>query len=267
MLFSCLAFFAQTLIQPTLYNRVFFAIAFLITTFSMVMSIEKGPLAYFLISLYLVYILSLRGGYISVNSFIPVCVVIICFLMIFYIVFMGSNSPVEAVFNMFSRALTGQIQPGYHYLEFFPAHHGYLFGRSFPNPGGLLPFENYQLTLEIHKWHSPELYKTGIIGSMPAVYWAEMYANFGDIGIIIPPFFIGFLLFLLNSLFIRFESTPISIALLVWMAMHYKNVSGSSLSDYFFDSYLFFTLIVFLVITFAGGHGVIRFKKKLNDPL
>ena len=110
---------------------------------------------------------------------------------------MASKNPINAIASVFSRTFTGQIQPAYHYLEFFPMHHDFLWGRSFPNPRGILPFEPYRLTVEIMNWRFPDLVKRGVVGSMPTTFWGELYANFGTLGVITIPFFVGIVIYLL----------------------------------------------------------------------
>ena len=47
---------------------------------------------------------------------------------------MNIESLNSALFSVFSRTFTGQIQPAYHYLEFFPEIEPFLLGRSMTNP-------------------------------------------------------------------------------------------------------------------------------------
>jgi len=262
--FVTFALFAQMLIRPSFYNKVLFVVVFLVTSFSMVMAIEKSPMVELLIALFLVYILSCRSGNISIKLLIFPTILILVLLIIFYRLFMGSEDNMSAIVSAFSRTFTGQIEPAYHYLERFPSLDDYLWGRTFPNPAGLLPFEHYRLTVEMMNWVHPELASRGIVGSMPTIYWGEMYANFGVIGVLIPPFFVGMILYWVNSLLLRFKSTPISIAFLVWLAMHFKNLALTSLSSYFFDIYLVVVSTVFLFLAFIGGNGVIKFRRRIR---
>lgn len=267
MIFSNIAFFLQMLLRPSRYNKILFGVGFLLTTFSMVMAIEKQPMVDYVVALCLTYVLLRQGGNISVKGLIFIGGILIILVSVFYMVFMGAGSFIAGIFSAFSRTLTGQIQPAYHYLEFFPTHQDYLLGRSFPNPMGLLPFEPYRLTVEIMNWYYPELAKHDIVGSMPTAYWGEMYANFGIIGAIIPPFFVGIALYWLNSLLIRFEPSPISIALFIVSVMHFKNLALTSLTGYLVDTYFVFTFIAFMILSFISGHGGIKFRKETRTQL
>lgn len=257
MLFTAYAFFALYLNRSNLNNKVLFGAVLLVTTFSMIMAIEKAPMANFIISLFLVYVLVKKEGGMPLMQIVYITLAVLSVLIYFYINFMNSQDLISALSNVASRAFTGAMQPGYHYLEFFPEHHEYLLGRSFPNPGGILPFESYPLTKELAAWQSPDMAKRGVVGSMPAVYWGEMYANFGVAGVLVPPFFVGFILYWVNSLVFRVKPDPLVIALFVWLLMHLKDISVTSLSNYFIDIYLIVTVFFYFMIAFFVGKGVI----------
>ncbi len=56
---------------------------------------------------------------------------------------------------------------------------------------GILPFEPFRMTVEVMNWVNPN--SNGVVGSMPTVFWAEAYANFGIIGVCIVPFLLALL--------------------------------------------------------------------------
>ena len=265
LLFCAYAIFVQYLLKKNLRNRLLFSLVFLVTTFSMIMSIEKGPMANFLISLFLVYVLVRKEGIVPLNGVVYLGVALMAVLALFYMGFMGTKDPAQAFFYVASRAFTGQIQPAYHYLEYFPYHHDFLLGLSFPNPGGILPFEPFYLTEEIMAWYNPSQADIGVVGSMPTVYWGEMYANFGFPGVVLPPFFVGFVLYWLNSLALKLSLDPLVIALFVWFMMHLINLSGTSLSGFFVDTYGLITLFVFFLIAFISGGGIVKLQRKFSE--
>lgn len=262
MLFCSFIFFAQILTRKSYYNKVLFGVAFLFTTFSMVMTTSKGPMAQFLVGLFLIYVIIRRRGAVSVRGLASFSVILAILLIAFYMQFMGTGSPLQALLNMLSRVFTGAIQPAYHYLEYFPKHHEYLFGKSLPNPGGILPFETYSLSIEMSKWQTPEAAGMGVVGSMPAVYWGEMYANFGFWGVLFPPFFVGLIVYWFDFISKKFEITSISIAFYVWLILRFKDLSVSPLSGYMLDIYLMSVVLSYFILLFIGGKGVIKLRRK-----
>ncbi|MFW3344169.1 O-antigen polymerase [Aliarcobacter butzleri] len=233
-----------------------FLVAFLGSSFAAVMATEKAPFAQILIGLLLVYGITLLKGKIPIKVTIILLVVLFSSLIAFYIFFMGSSDVFSAFASIFSRAFAGSIQPAYHYLEFFPHHQDFLMGRSFPNPGGILPIESYRMTVEVMNWVNPN--DKGIVGSMPTVFWAEAYANFGVLGVILVPFVIGVVLYAVYYLVDKLENTPLKIGFFVWLMQHFKNLSVTGFSGYLIDFSLV-ALVFILVLSISLAN---RFKLK-----
>lgn len=241
----------------------FFLIAFMGSSFTAVMATEKGPFAQILIGLLLVYGITLLKGKIPIKATIIFLIVLFASLTTFYIFFMGSADIFSAFVSIFSRALAGSIQPAYHYLEFFPYHQDFLLGRSFPNPGGILPIEPYRMTVEVMNWVDPNDY--GIVGSMPTVFWAEAYANFGILGVVFVPFVIGVVVYTVYYFVDKIENTPIKIGFFVWLMQHFKSLSITGFSGYIIDFYfIMLTFILILSIAFANRLKIKYYKGKIN---
>ncbi|WP_151949620.1 O-antigen polymerase [Aliarcobacter butzleri] len=240
-----------------------FLVAFLGSSFAAVMATEKAPFAQILIGLLLVYGITLLKGKIPIKATIILLVVLFSSLIAFYIFFMGSSDVFSAFASIFSRAFAGSIQPAYHYLEFFPYHQDFLMGRSFPNPGGILPIEPYRMTVEVMNWVNPN--DKGIVGSMPTVFWAEAYANFGVLGVILVPFLIGIVLYAVYYWVDKIENTPLKIGFFVWLMQHFKNLSVTGFSGYLIDFYLIvLTFILIMSIAFTNRFRIKYCKGKTN---
>lgn len=257
------ALFSAFLLTKKKIIFFFFLIAFFGSSFAAVMATEKAPFAQILIGLLLVYGVTLLKGKIPIKATIILLIVLFFSLTTFYIFFMGSADVFSAFGSIFSRALAGSIQPAYHYLEFFPLHQDFLMGRSFPNPGGILSFEPYRMTVEVMNWVNPN--DKGIVGSMPTVFWAEAYANFGVLGVIFIPFIIGVVVYVFSFLVDKLENTPIKIGFYIWLILHLKKLSVTGFSGFFIDFYLIalvFILIIF--IAFANQFKIKYYKGKIN---
>lgn len=246
------ALFSAYLLTRKKIILLFFIISFLGSSFSAVMATEKGPFASILIGLLLVYTLTILKRKVPIKIIIIFLIALFSSLTIFYIYFMGSENVVSAIGSILSRALAGSIQPAYYYLEFFPEHQEFLMGRSFPNPGGILPIEPYRITVEVMNWVHPN--DKGIVGSMPTVFWAEAYANFGFFGVLFIPFVVGLLIYIVYYLFDKIENTPIKIGFYVWTMQHFKTISVTGFSGFLIDFYLIaLTFIIITAIAFANN--------------
>ncbi len=250
--------FAAWLVNKKKVLLFLFLVAFSLSAFSAVMSTEKAPLAWLLIGLFLTLVVVKYLSVIPLKKIAMLLFSVIALLVLSYVVFTGSSSAWGALLSVFSRAFTGSIQPAYHYLEFFPEHHDFLFGRSLPNPGGIFLFEPYRLTVEVMNWRFPNHVGSGIVGSMPTVFWAEAYANFGTIGVISLPIFAGAVVYTGSHFFNKLENTPIKVGLFVWLLLHYKNLANSGFSGFIVDFYLF--VVVFFVLSILVFSNKLRLK-------
>jgi oligosaccharide repeat unit polymerase len=257
--FCTLAFFSNYLLKPSFKNKLFFVFSCIVMIFSLIMATEKGPVANLLIALFLVFIIVKKQCKFPIRHLLFLFLTIVSILVIFYIYFMGAKSLGDALVGLFSRSLTGQIQPAYHYLQFFPKYHNFLFGSSMTNPMGIFPFESYNIAQEVMAWYNPSQSANGIVGSMPTIFWGELYANFGIFGVSTIPLFVGYFLHWFNSKLVKLYPTPISVAIYVWFMMHLFNLNGTSLTSYIFDIYSTFALFFFTLITLYANSWKFKF--------
>lgn len=251
---TSVAFFGFYLVKKNFFYFLIFITSFFISCFSMTMATEKGPLLWYFISLFLMYVLIRQNGRFKIKQIIGFGVFASLLISFIYVNFMGSSDLFDGMTSAFSRIITEQMHSLYHYVEIFPRQIDFLFGRSFPNPGGLLPFEPFNLTKEIYNYTFPGMAKKGIVGSMPTFFLGEMYANFGYYGVIFPPFFIGFFLYGLNVFLLKLPKTPILLSFYIWIILHYKTLAESSLSSFIIDIALFIVFpIMILILSVSRG--------------
>jgi oligosaccharide repeat unit polymerase len=258
---TSVALFGFYLLRKKLFYLLFFTISFFISCFSMIIATEKAPIIWYLVSLFLIYILIKKNGRIDIKNIIWLGFFVFLLLGFIYVNFMGSSDIPEGMKNAIFRITTGQIQPLYHYLEIFPKHIDFFWGRSFPNPGGLMPYESASVPKKVFAFVFPEKIESGIVGSMPTFFWGDMYANFGYAGIIFPPFFIGFLLYGLNILLFRFPMTPIFLSVYIWIILHYKSLAVTSLGKFIIDIKMFIVIFFLILVLSTPNYLKIKYLK------
>ena len=229
--------------------KIFTLITFLFTVFVMIMGTEKAPLANLLISIMIINFLVKSQNKIVNSRVILIGSLTFASLVWFYMAFMGHETVISSIGGIFSRAFTGQIMPAYLYLEYIPEVQDFLVGRSLPNPRNIFPFDHVELSKDVMAWFNPGQFKSNNIGSMPTIFWGEMYANFGLIGIIIPPFFVGIVLYIFDLIILKLKKTPVTISLLVWMMFHFKELGETQLSNYLLDLYFIGIILIFIVFS------------------
>ena len=262
---ASVAFFGQWLLRKKFFSFIFFIISFLICTFSMLMAIEKGPIFWYLISLVLIYVIIRHQGRFRFKQLVKISFFGFFISGLTYVYFMNAPSLWKGIEYTFSRIFAGQIHALYHYLEIFPKQISFLWGRSFPNPGGLLPINSFNLTVELSRIIHPNNELREIVGSMPTIYWGEMYANFSYLGIVIPPFFIGYFLYWLNTIIFRLPMTPLVLSFFIWIILHYKNLAVTSLSGFLIDvTMVVMILVLILFVAMPNKFKITYFKFRNN---
>lgn len=250
LLLTC-SFYAVWLINKKTINLCLFAISFLSSSFVAVMSIEKAPFVNLIASLLMTFYFIRNDGFIPFKRLMYFVIAATGILVVFYMMFTGAETVGEALSNLLSRAFSGSITPAYFYLEYYPSQSGYLMGRTFPNPAGIMPYVPVQYTVDLMNWVFPGLSAGGVVGSMPTVFWAEAYINFGSIGVIVVSFILGILLAFILFFVSRLELNPITIGFNVWMIDHYRKMAQTGFSGYLYDFYFwgvsFFVLSILLI--------------------
>ena len=125
------SFFCAFLITKRKLIFVLFLISFLALVFSLTMSAQKGPIAWSLIGLFMVYAACRNHGKYPVSGILLLGVIISLTLAVMFMITGFQDDLLGAVASVVSRAFAGSIQPGYHYLEFFPEVQDFLMGDSF----------------------------------------------------------------------------------------------------------------------------------------
>lgn len=263
LVFLSLSLFSCLLLKGNRLVKILLTLTLLATTFSLILATEKAPFVVFVLMLFFCRALILDDKVIlSGRKIIKIVLSVLSIQIIFYMNFMDSSSVISAISSASSRILTGQLQPAYHYLEIFPTHIGFLWGQSFPNPGGWLPFENFRLTVEVMHYVNARLDSSGIVGSMPTIFWGEAYANFGVMGVFIVPLFIGYFIYYLNILLYQLQPNPLSIALFIYTAEYISRLSGTGFSNYLVSLPLFLMMTVSFIALFFVNNGKIKITTK-----
>jgi hypothetical protein len=249
----CVVFlFVDAMVRRSRLAWVIFGVALGAAMFSALMSIQKAPVLHLIIMIYLALTMLTDGRYWQpVAKYLTPLV--LGLLVVMNLQFMGARSAGGALAAVGTRVLTGQIAPSYFYLERFPEFSGYLMGRSFPNPGGILPFEPVRLTVEISRTIFPGDYSREVVGSAPTVFWAEMYANFGPVGAVLSSVLVGVMLFGCHVLLRRRRLSAALIAATTVLTIHFKSLTQTGLSSYLIDIPLFVVVGVTVLLTLAAG--------------
>ena len=238
-----------------------FLTLFPISCFTNFMNLIKGPLILYWGSI-IILLSFIRPQFITFRKifiFGSFCLIVVI-LMYIYVMGQEDRPLLELSLLPLQRIFVGQISGLYFYYDFFPKHHDFLLGLSFPNPHGIMPYRPYRLTVEVKNYVLPDLASKGIVGSMPTVFWGEVYANFGLISIFPAMFFVGFFIQIVHIIFFKFlKKSTLTISLMVYSIIHFCALTCTSLSNFLLDSFLGFIMLI-VIIMIIGGRALAKFR-------
>jgi len=251
-----LPFISYYLLASTLFRRSPSAVILLIsssvfTAFVSLMNFHKAPIVYYIFGLLLVIIFKKRNRIRLYNMIIPTIIITII-MMGTYVFFMEKRIDTRLVLSPIKRVLTGELASAYFYLKMFPEEHNFLYGKSLPNPGGILYFEHFPTSKRVQDYIKPEYRAKGLHGSSPAVYWADTYANFGITGAFFISFFIGVIIYGIHWFFSKGRVTPLKVATMAWLAIHLSSISLTSLGKFIVDTDFIGILICIVIIKYGS---------------
>jgi len=253
MLFIYLIFLAEFLRgeKRAMLGTLFFGCAL---SFSLLMTGEKGLIAFAILASFFVHAIIRARGRIVTRLTAAVTIALVFGLAFLYSISYGGRDIFSSISLVASRTLTGSLQASYHYVEVFPIQEGFLLGMSFPNPGGILPFEPYLLTQKMIDFVDPATSSRGVVGSMPTIFWGEMYANFSILGVVVSSVFVGFMLSMANFLVCRMAGGSIGVALFSWLTVHYANLSITGLTPFILDPPLWIVCSTAILLRLLGAY-------------
>ncbi|MGC9341490.1 MAG: O-antigen polymerase [Bacteroidales bacterium] len=232
------------------YYLILFLMNLFITCFFLIYRTEKAPLALFLITLFFLY--SLMKGKINLKKASALAFIIIAFLSIQYIIFLGAGNFGNAIENLISRIFVSQHAGSVLAFDYFPIHEAYLGGKLF------LPFSSFlfgeeevqSFALRIMDYYNPVASKIGAAGYMSTLFVAEGYANWGWMGIFLSILIVGIFLSLYTFLMYRVRQHPISLALLSFLSIQlpFRLNSGLRIAIYSPELLLTIFLMVSIII-------------------
>jgi hypothetical protein len=214
---------------------ILFVITFLLSSSSAVMNFTRSTLPIYFSSVIFIYILS-KQALISWRVIIFGLSLVMPFLLFAFAITVKIDLGTAFEVTL-ERLLTGTPEAAYFYVIIFPNTVDYLYGLSLPNPGGILPFEHFRLSVFVSQyiWNFVRVYGGGpaqdVVGSAPAMFWTEMYANFGITGIVSSSLLFGCFLWVIHAWSSSLPRHPVFYGLITYFAFYIRPVSTSFLSN------------------------------------
>jgi len=239
-LLSLMAYFKMRITQKINW-RIIFLILFTFTSFLTVADLQKRPILEFFLMIFVAS--SLYSGKLNFRRIFFISLVFLLILILMYMTIMGlsERSLIDVLDAISNRLFIVQTYPLYLYFEAFPSKHNFLYGTSFPNPGGLLPHKPFPLTKYIFK---SSMGLVDIVSTAPTVFIGEIYANFGFLLMLPWILLTGLLLQLIQAFFENHTKTIISAS---FYAFYVVWCTRLALTGFFLVFHLY--LILFFVFS------------------
>lgn len=230
-----------------------FLTLFISSFFILTYNIAKGPFLEYLLGF--VFLTVLINGYIKKKTLL--IIFIACFIMIIGAYFLTStidNSNDLFLYNggIIGRLILTQAAGTYISFDLFPKLHPFI---GFSSVSEVINnFIGVQTTERFARlamaYINPRGISVGTAGVDNTLFIGEAWANFGLIGVLISPIYVGIVIQTLFMFFLKMPKTPLLLGLFTYFS--FKSSVTGGFNDYFYNAVYFSIAIMFIMIYFGG---------------
>lgn len=241
---------------------VWFICMTLAAGFLITYDLVKGRILYFLIGLILTHIM-ISGKIKTKKAFILAMVFV--FLMGVLTIFVqgvlqgtGKSANLLTILTvgveaLWGRAVFGQLMCSYMCFDIFPDLHPHLWfsttGRFIHKVLGLTYRPDYGII--VMSFFRPAMVEAGIAGHATTVFIGEAWANFGLLGILLGPLWVGFFIQLFYIFFLKLKKTPFNLALYVQFTILMPILSG--VKGFYYPVWILQYLMLIFILLFVAS--------------
>lgn len=222
--------------------------SFLILTYNL----EKSPVLEYFIGFFFIRVL--LGEKINFMKLIKLGLIFIVILVSIYLLIF--NQPVESLLNyntgFVGRLILGQSAGTFLSFDLFPGyrqHIGFSSISSFISSFFELEHSERSARL-IMEFYNPRGVEEGTAGVVNSLFIGEAWANFGFLGVILSPFYVGFLAQFINLYLLKQNKTPIYLGLLAFLSYNIPITGG--INDFIYNPiYILIFVSIFFTISWS----------------
>jgi hypothetical protein len=249
--------------------------------FALIATTEKAPAMFFILTMLVVYFIAQKG--IRVKGIIIALILIIGINYLITFMKIAPNSewvdssssstdidvpsesgpidwPISSIKDKISRAsqgllerlIMGQTSGLYYYFEIFPQTHGFLKGMSIPNPLGL-PYEYVNTSQYVYKIVYPD---SPLNGTIPTVFFGDVYANFGYIVMLLSMVVVGFVMQLADIYFVRAIKTIVNTSFYSVLFLLFGKLGITTFFSAVFNTGTIALALLYLVLKYLNNEKV-----------
>ncbi len=259
-------------------DLLWFGVMFFASVMISTYSLAKSPIVSYLLGFLLLNILI--NGKISYKFLISVGTVILLILIWSYIFIMGADvSAIPGLFLKINQGITGRLllsQSAGTFFSFdiFPDKHPHLGISSFSNLiSNVFSIDKSDRSARIiMSILNPTAVEEGTAGVINSLFVGEAWANFGLLGVVFAPLWVGFVIQWSYIILLKLKKNPIFLSLMVYLTLRWPVTGG--FNDFVYNAGIAMMLMIFIaIICFAvmtrivntGKNVIMVIKKKRAD--
>lgn len=238
--------------QKNWVNFFWFILAFSAALMALSYDLQKSPMALFLTG-FIFYYVWVKGK-INFGKLFGITAAFVSVIVLFYAGF--GNSNIQEILLQYNQGASGrvlfsQIAGTFFSIEFFDNIRSFIgfnsFSRLVENFGFNYSERSGRLIMEII---NPSGIAEGTAGVQNSLFIGEAWANFGIVGLLISPLYVGFIIATLFYVLLRLPKTPLFIGVYVFFS--YKTALIGGFNDYIYNiAYLSIFTILFVLLIYA----------------
>jgi len=237
--------------------RLLFAVQLIPVLGIQAISLAKASAAQFALGLMFVYVVT--RGRITTQRLLLVTAAISCLLLGSYVAagtdYKTEGGGVATLLdddNPVGRTIVGQLAGMPNYFQTFPDQHPFLYGSELQLLAlfGERPKTAARISMEALL---PDGVMTKTVGMQNTFFTGAAYANFGWVGVLLAPVWVGFVLQGTQLVVTRLEKNPVTVGWGVWVMYQFsKAIGGGFVSEFVANTNVLGTsLIVALIVAVA----------------
>ncbi|MGK9126741.1 oligosaccharide repeat unit polymerase [Olivibacter sp. SA151] len=234
------------------YLRTCFIVMSLFSVVILTYNLEKSPLIEYIVGFLILKIL--LNDRIEFRTILRYFVIIIVLITLIYVFVLQENIEALVSYNsgFIGRIILGQSAGTYLSFDLFPKYRDFIgFSSISKQLSSLLGIEYSERAARlIMEFYNPKGIDEGSAGVVNSLFIAEAWANFGLIGVILSPIYVGFVIQLIYTFFLKKSKTPILVGVFGYLSYNLPVTGG--INDFFYSVPIIAIFVVFsLMISWA----------------
>lgn len=226
-------------------DLIWYLLLLIFTSLILTYNVAKAPLVRYFLG-YVFFIVYFKGE-IPKTKLLKYFILIFFFLILSFVFLGKKGGIVELLFSYNSgisgRLLISQVSSLYKHFELFPDIYPHIGFGSVSDLFALGESSKRSARLVLENVN-PSWVQNEMGGVFNTLFIGEAYANFGLVGVITMPIYVGFIIKSFHSILLRLPKTPLFLGILVFFS--YKSNLTGGVNEYIYNPIIFSLMVVFI---------------------